>query len=134
VHQLRREAGRGPERGKPLPRPRPVAGLLLELAARRDLGVLDLAGRRIDVERPGRNLEQHAAGRQPELADHEDAIGVVDREHRHGAGMPDDVTLAARAVGPLDRVDAELHVVALVDHPRIDDALGEVGGIDRARQ
>jgi len=42
--------------------------------------------------------------------------------------MDRDVTLGLRAVGPLDRVDAERQVAAAIQDPRRDDALDEVVG------
>jgi hypothetical protein len=59
VHQLAGEAGRRPERGELPPGAGAVAGLLLELAAGGDLRVLDNAGRRVDVQRAGGNLEKN---------------------------------------------------------------------------
>jgi hypothetical protein len=48
--------------------------------------------------------------------------------------MTDDVAGPARAVGPLDGVDPERQVAALVQDPRLDDALDEIGpGIPRGR-
>jgi hypothetical protein len=59
------------------------------------------------------------------LPDEEDSVGVVERDYRDGAGMTRDLALRARAVGSLDRVDAEGQVVAFVDDPALDDPLGE---------
>ena len=88
-----------------------------------------------DVERAGRDLEQRLADGDPVLADEQHAVLVVDREDRDGARVPDDVARAARAVGPLDRVDPERQVPAAVEDPRVDDALDEIGpgGIPRGR-
>ena len=61
VHELGGEAGRRPERAEQAPRAGPHAGLLLELARRGEGAVLDLAGRLVDVERAGRDLQQDAA-------------------------------------------------------------------------
>jgi len=48
--------------------------------------------------------------------------------------MADDVAGPARAVGALDGVDPERQVAALVEDPRVDDALDEIGpGITRGR-
>jgi hypothetical protein len=40
---------------------------------------------------------------------------LVERKDRHGPGVAADLALRARTVGPLDRVDAERQVVALVE-------------------
>jgi hypothetical protein len=48
--------------------------------------------------------------------------------------VPDEVARPARAVGALDRIDAERQVATLVDDPRIYDPLDEIGpGIKRGR-
>jgi hypothetical protein len=48
--------------------------------------------------------------------------------------MTDDIPGPARSVGPLDGVDPERQVAALVEDARLDDALDEIGpGIPRGR-
>jgi hypothetical protein len=132
MHQLGREAGRGPELGELPPGTGTVAGLLLELAPRGELGVLDRPRRLVDVERAGRDLEQQPLGRTPPLADEEELAVGVDGDDRDRSRMAGDVALGAAAVGPLDRVDPELEVVAAMEDPPLDDALGEVGVRRRA--
>jgi hypothetical protein len=67
--------------------------------------------------------------------DEEDPILGVDRDDRDRPGVADDVPRGARAIGPLDRVDAECQIAALMNDLRIDDPLDEVvvgrAGIDR---
>ena len=126
MHQLGGEPGRGPEPAEQLPRPGPVAGLLLELAARGEVRVLDRAVGPL-VERAGRDLEQGAFGRAPVLADEQDVIVGIDGDDRHGTGMAGDVARGTRPVGPLDRVDPERQVTTAVEDPRVDDALDEIG-------
>ena len=108
------------------PRSGPVAGLLLELAAGGERPVLDVAGRRIDVERAGRDLEEDAPAGSAELADEQHAGRLGRGRGSRPRRMADDVALGARAVGPLDRVDAERQVVAVVEDPRLDEGLGQV--------
>ncbi len=106
-----------------------MAGLLFELPSRGEGRVL---GRAVGsgVERPGRDLEEDAPGRRAVLANEEDAIGVVEGDDRHCAGVADDVALAVGPVGELDRVGPEGEVVAAVEDPGIDDALVQmVGGV-----
>jgi hypothetical protein len=126
VHQLAREPGRGPERGQLLPRARAVAGLLLELPPDGQLGILDRAVGRVDIERARRDLEQDPLGRCPPLANEEDPIVGVDRDDRDRTRMAGDVALGARPVGPFDRVDAELEIAAAMEDAPIDDALDEL--------
>ncbi len=59
------------------------------------------------------------------LAHEEQPVVLVEREHRDRARVPDDVARSPRAVGALDRVDAELHVPPAVDDLGRDDALLE---------
>ena len=49
------------------------------------------ARRRIHVQRPGRDLQQHAARRVPVLAHEQDVLVIVEREDRDRARMPADV-------------------------------------------
>ncbi len=95
---------------------RPEPGLLLELAPGRVLGVL-LRAVRGDIEAAGRDLAQDPPGGQPELADEQDAVLVVDGHDRDRARMAGDVALGARAVGALDGVDPERQVPAVVEDP-----------------
>src|SRR4029453_4043371 len=95
VHQLRGEARGGPEARQLPPRPGAVAGLLLELAPGGFVPVLAPPRLLVTVEGPGRDLEEDAAGRQPELTDEQDPVGLFDREDRDRAGGPGD--LAPRA-------------------------------------
>lgn len=135
VHQLAGEAGSRPEGAQLPPGRGPVAGLLLELATRRELRVLDRAGRRVDVERPGRDLEQDTARRRAVLADQEDLVVGIDRDDRDGTRMTGDIALGPRPVRALDGVDPERQVAAPMEDPRFDDPLDEVvggrGGVDR---
>ena len=74
------------------------------------------------VERSGGDLQQDPTRGQPVLADEEQVV-ADEGDHGHGAGMLDDVAHVAAAIGIFDGVDAEGHVVAAVDDPRLDDGL-----------
>jgi hypothetical protein len=49
------------------------------------------------------------------LPDEQDAILLVERHDRDRTRMAADFALSPRAVGPLDRVDTERQVVALME-------------------
>ena len=90
MHQLGGEAGRRVELGDLAPRPGAHPGLLLELARGGDLGILDGAviGH---VQRPGGDLEQGLADRDPILADEQDTVLLVDGEDRDRARVSGDL-------------------------------------------
>jgi hypothetical protein len=69
----------------------------------------------VDVEAPGRDLEQDRGRGNAVLADECDAIVRVDRDDRDRSGVAGDVARRARSVGPFDRVDAEGQVAAMVE-------------------
>ena len=90
MHELVGEARRRVEHTELPPRPGAKAGLLLELAPRRDVGVLlgTVVG---DIESPGRDLEECRIRRQPPLANERHAIFGVERDDRHRPGVARDV-------------------------------------------
>ena len=77
---------------------RPVADLLLELAAGGLLGRLA-----VDVALAGRDLEDVVADRGAELADHDDVV-AVDRHDDDRAGMVHDGATELLAVRRLDQL------------------------------
>jgi hypothetical protein len=124
VHQLRGEAGGGPERSEVLPGRGSEARLLLELATGGQVRVLERPIRGA-VQRPGRDLQECPAGGEAELPDHEDPPLGVKGHDRDRPGVAHDVPGGASPVGREDVVDADVQVMALVDVPGADDDLPE---------
>ena len=115
-HVLAGEARRREEGAQPLPASGPVAGLLLEFAPSREIGILDRAGCLVgDIESPGRDLEEDPRRGRPPLADEQDAVVGVERQDRDRAGVAGDVAFGAGPVGALDRVDPELEVATAME-------------------
>src|SRR5690606_5569849 len=119
VDPLVAEAGRRVDGGERDEAAGDEAGLLLQLPAGAELPVLSGA-----LRPTRRHLEQFAAGRVAVLADEHDAwVGrgrvVEHREDGRGAGVPDELELAGRAVREADGVDGEVH-----DAPPVDRAPG----------
>ena len=96
--------------------------------------VLDGAGGFVDVERPGRDLEERFPRRVPPLADEQHLAIPVQRDDRHGARVADDVAPGDRAIGTFDRVDPERQVVPAADDLGREQALlqVEIGAVARA--
>jgi hypothetical protein len=66
------------------------------------------------------------------LTHQQDALELIEGDDRDRTGVAADLAARARSIGPLDRVDAERQVVALVEDLRIDDPLLErVGRLAR---
>jgi hypothetical protein len=59
------------------------------------------------------------------LTDEQDSILFVKRDDGDRPRMAANLASSPRSVGPLDRVDAERQVVALVEDLRLDDPLFE---------
>ena len=107
------EAGRRPDRPRAHQPPRPLPGLLGELARGARLG--RLAG----VELARRHLEDHAADRVPILADQQHLAIRDEGHHRGGARMPHDVEIEQRAVRKLDALGDRLDAEAAPDGLRV---------------
>ena len=137
VHELGGEAGRRVERAR-LAATTPARIPVSSSSSRRrgEVRVLDRpVRRRCRASRPGSRAG--LARRRPGTGGRA-APGPRRRCARIATapGMADDVARAARAVGALDGVDAERQVAALMEDPRVDDALDEIGpgGILRGRR
>ena len=134
MHEFRSEARSREEARDETPRSGAHPGLLLQLTWSGEVGVLDrpVIGH---VKRPGRDLEQGLADRDAVLAHEQDPILVVDSQDRDGTGVTGDLARPAGAVGALDGVHPERQIATLVEDPRIDDTLDEIGpgGIPRGR-
>ena len=64
---------------------------------------------------PGGELQQGTARRDAPLADQEHTVRFVEGEDGDRAGVDHDLAAAGGAVGPLDLVDPQLHVVTAMD-------------------
>ena len=101
-----------------------IAGLLLQLAMGRRLGILDHAV--VHVEGSGGQFQQGSAAGQTVLSHQQETAAHVERGDHHGSRVEDDVARRLRAVGSHDGVLFEGHVSAAVDLLALDDALFEV--------
>ena len=124
VHELRGEARGGEEFGQLAPPPSSVAGLLLELATRREIRVFR-AALIVRIQRAGRHLEEQPLRGAPVLPDEEDVVIRIEREDRNRSRVPGDIAGRTGAVRSFDRVDPERQVPATVEDPGVDDALDE---------
>src|SRR6185503_11610439 len=97
-----------------------VAGFLEELALR------GLQWRLARLELAGRDLQENAAVRVPELALEEDRAVLEERHDRDRAGMADVLALAERAVRQAHGIAMDLEQVAVEDPAAGDEMLGEV--------
>jgi hypothetical protein len=69
------------------------------------------------------------------LANQRHATVGVDGDDGDSTGVAGDIALRTRPIGPLNGVDPEADVPTLVESPRVDDPLNEIGpgGILRGR-
>ena len=136
MHQLLGEARRRVERRRVAATSRPACPV--SSSSSRRAATIGILGGAVVVDGraspAGISSRTRPAG-DAELADEQHAVLVVERDDGHRARVAGDVARRARAVGALDGVDAERQVAALVDDPRLDDALDEIGpgGILRGR-
>lgn len=101
VHALVTESGRGVVGSQGFDHARPPTDLLLELPSRR-MGRIFTG-----LELPGTELQQEASHRQPPDLDHQDAAVDVDRNHRDGSRVSNDL-LAERPASPVE-IPVPLH-------------------------